>query len=362
MEKRDEIIYKIENGVGTIKLNRPKALNALSENMIKILYKVLSDWKDDKNITLVLIEGEGEKAFCAGGDMRALYDLRDNGVEEYAETFFAEEYRMNMLMHNYTKPVIIYMNGYVMGGGIGITTTGSHRIVNEKTKWAMPEMNIGFYPDVGGSYFLSKMRSNIGRYLALSSEIISGEDALYIGEADYYINSSSWDSLKKKISTASWTTGDNLKSKIDSIIEEVSIKPEKSTTLLENEKLINEAFGHSSMEEITATLKQYSEDGNEWAEKTLKIIMSKSPVSQKVTLEQLIRGKEMSLEECFKMEMNLSLSFMSSEDFYEGTRSVLVDKDRNPKWNPDSYEKLTKDMVDSFFNYQWKNGKIPDLT
>ena len=358
MEIQEEIVRTVTNGVGLIKLNRPKALNALSENMIKILYTTLSDWKDDKNVALILIEGEGEKAFCAGGDMRALYDRRDNGVEEYAEPFFAEEYRMNILMHRYPKPIVVYMNGYVMGGGVGIAVAGTHRIVNERTKWAMPEMNIGFYPDVGGSFFLSRMKKNAGRYLALTSNIISGEDVLHLGAADYYINSASWDSLKDGITGASWS-GPDVKSRLDAMINAASAEPEKAPALIANKEILNEAFGLETMEDITAALGRHRAEGNEWAGKTLETLLAKSPISQKVTLEQLVRGAGLNLEDCFEMEMNLSLSFMSSHDFYEGTRSVLVDKDRNPKWEPDSYEKISNETIESFFSYPWKDGKSP---
>ncbi|MFZ5967550.1 MAG: enoyl-CoA hydratase/isomerase family protein [Bacillota bacterium] len=358
MTRQSDILCKVEGGVGWIKLNRPQAHNALSFEMIEILYKTLLQWKNDDHVAFICLEGEGDQALCSGGDVRALYDLRNGNVKEYAFKFFSTEYRMNMTMHRYSKPILVYMNGYVMGGGVGIAVGDSHRIVTEKTKWAMPEMDIGLYPDVGGSYFLPKMPGYIGRYLSLTSKTIRPEDALYIGAADYYMDSSSWLPLKEAIKEQSWSV-DTAKDQLDELLNRFQQVSSQPSTIAQLEEKINCHFRFSTVEEIVASLEAAAKEGDEWAAKTIKTICKKSPTSLKVTLQQLINGKEKSMLECFEMELEMSMNFMKSHDFFEGVRSVLVDKDRSPKWNPDTLEKVTKEDVDSFFRYEWAEGKNP---
>ncbi|MEW9122943.1 MAG: enoyl-CoA hydratase/isomerase family protein [Thermotaleaceae bacterium] len=344
-----EIQYRMSNGTGWITLNRPQALNALSFEMIEKLYEILKLWQEDNNISMICIEGEGNKAFCAGGDVKALYDLKDNNVEAYAFNFFSTEYGMNMTMHTYPKPILAYMNGIVMGGGVGISVGASHRIVTEKTKWAMPEMNIGLFPDVGGSYFLNKMPGYIGRYLALTSTAIDSSDVLYIGAADYYIDSNQWCALKKAIEDRKWSIN-TAKANLTELIGQFCTKSYPPSSLEGLQKKIDECFRFETMEEILDALKRSAKAGDLWAEKTLNTLMEKSPTSMKVTLQQLIRGREKSMLECFKMELIMSMNFMKSHDFFEGVRAVLVDKDRNPIWKPGTLEEVKEEDVLLFFS------------
>jgi len=330
--------------------------------MINLLYQTLKEWKDNDNVAAICIEGAGDKAFCSGGDVRALYEHRVGQVEEYAFRFFATEYRMNMLLHKYPKPVLAYMNGYVMGGGVGISIGCSHRIVTESTKWAMPEMHIGFYPDVGGSYFLSRMQNNLGTYLALTSTIINGEDALHIGSADIMIHSGSWEDLKSALKNLRLNKR-NAGETLDKLF--LSFKGNsKITNISRLENKINDHFRFNTMEEIVRSLKKAAQDDDSWAIETLDTILSKSPTSQKVTLQQLINGKELELEGCFEMELDMSMNFMKCHDFFEGVRSVLVDKDKSPEWNPKTLEEINDDRVKYFFGRSWKTEKNPllDLT
>ncbi|MDK2917810.1 MAG: enoyl-CoA hydratase [Candidatus Petromonas sp.] len=358
MISKSDILFKVDKGIGWIKLNRPKKLNALSYDMIKLLYEQLIQWKDDERVAIIVMEGEGNKALCSGGDVRHLYDRKDSNLEEYAFGFFYTEYCMNMTMHCYPKPIVIYMNGIVMGGGVGVAVAGSHRIVNEKTKWAMPEMNIGLYPDVGGSYFLNKMPGHLGRYLALTSKSINAADVLYIGAADYYIDSSSWHKLKQAIGEKTWTIN-SAESELKDILNKFQEKPQIDPTIPLLEEKINKHFALNTVEDIVNSLEKEAGKGDEWAEKIVKTILSKSPTSLKVTLRQLIEGQDKSLLECFKMELELSMNFMKSHDFFEGVRSVLVDKDRTPNWKPDTLEKIKEEDVKMFFQYDWKDGKNP---
>lgn len=356
--KNSDILFEVNNGIGFIKLNRPKKLNALSYDMIKRLYEQLLKWKDDDNVAIVLLEGEGEKALCSGGDVVHLHEKRYSNIEEYAFGFFYTEYCMNMLIFSYPKPILSYMTGYVMGGGVGICFGTSHRIITEKTKWGMPEMNIGLYPDVGGSYFLNKMPGHTGRYLALTSNIIGPEDVLHIGAADYYIDSSSWESLRQDIVKKSWIIN-SAKDELNSVISKYSKKPTITAPITEIEEKINHHFGFDSMEKIVSSLKESSDKGDNWAKNVINTILKKSPTSLKVTLKQLIKGKKQTMKECFKMELEMSMNFMHYDDFFEGVRAVLVDKDRNPKWEPPTLEEVKNEVVDAFFTYSWKTGKNP---
>ncbi|SET71120.1 Enoyl-CoA hydratase/carnithine racemase [Natronincola peptidivorans] len=358
MVNQGNIIHHVKENVGWIKINRPNALNALSFEMIQRLYQVLEEWKNDDTVAFVCLEGEGDKALCAGGDVKVLYDLRESNVKEYAFNFFSTEYRMNMTMHTYPKPILVYMNGFVMGGGVGISIGATHRIVTEKTKWAMPEMNIGLYPDVGGSYFLNKMPGHIGRYLALTSKPINAADALYIGAADYYINSDAWESIKQAIGERKWSI-ELVDHELGQLIEKFKQAPSAPSKLAALQNDIDKHFGHERMEDIIKSLEISTEKGDAWAGEIKNILLANSPTSLKVTLKQLIEGKHKSMVDCFKMELELSLNFMESHDFYEGVRAVLVDKDRSPKWSPDVLEKVKDEVVDTFFTYEWKEGKNP---
>ncbi len=356
--KNTDILFDVRGGVGFIKLNRPEKHNALSYQMIELLYEQLKAWKNDDNVAIVVMEGEGEKALCSGGDVVHLYERKDSNVEEYAFGFFHTEYCMNMLIFTYPKPILSYMNGYVMGGGVGICVGTSHRIVTEKTKWAMPEMNIGLYPDVGGSYFMNKMPGHIGRYLALTSKAIKPVDVLYIGAADYYIESSWWKEMRQAIVDKTWSVGSAAKD-LNTLISGYSKKPSITSAIAKLEEKINHHFGFDTMEEIVESLQVSAQKGDEWADDVVKTILSKSPTSLKVTLKQLIEGKKRSMKECFKMELDMSMNFMKNHDFFEGVRSVLVDKDRNAKWDPQTLEDVQAEFVDSFFSYPWEGGKNP---
>ncbi|MFL1999055.1 enoyl-CoA hydratase/isomerase family protein [Lysinibacillus irui] len=359
---QESVVTEAQNGIGWIKLNRPHALNSLNVEMVAAIYKQLKDWKQDSQIALICIYGEGEKGLCAGGDMRTLYDLKEKGVEAYAEQFFSTEYPMDYEIHRYPKPVVVYMNGIVMGGGVGLSIGASHRIVTETTKWAMPEMNIGFFPDVGASYFLNQMPGYIGRYLALTANIVKASDVLYAGVADCYLESKNWPKLRQAMMEKRWSL-DSAEQEINQLLKQysLSISPPSSLLSSEQEK-IDQHFQFETIEDIVSSLNTTAEKGDEWAEKTVNTLLSKSPTSLKVTLHQLQEGKDKQLYECLEMEMNVAMNFMKCHDFYEGVRSVLVDKDRAPKWNPAVLEDVSEERIASFFHYSWNNEQNPLTT
>jgi enoyl-CoA hydratase len=362
VQTNNEVLFHIQNGVGRIVLNRPKALNALSVAMVDDIGKKLAAWEHDPSVAIVLIEGAGEKGLCAGGDIRSLYDKRDDNVEEHALAFFSTEYKMNLALHRYPKPIVAYMNGIVMGGGIGISVFASDRIVTERSKLSMPEMNIGFFPDVGASYFLNKMPGHMGRYLALTAHLFNGADAIYLGAADYYIKSDQWEALKQEIEAKDWIAADDQQAAADKLrkmIADVAVDAVPESSLATVQEKVDRHFAYGSVADILASLDKAAEEGDEWAAETAKTIRSKSPISLAVALEQLVRGKSMTIENCFRMEMNMSMHFIHSHDFYEGVRSVLVDKDRNPHWNPASIEEVKRENVEAFFEDVWKDGMHP---
>lgn len=352
------VLFEINNGIGWVTLNRPKVLNSLNLEMVKLIQECLEKWRNNPDVAMVCVLGAGEKGLCAGGDIRDLYDHRSTNMAEHALSFFTTEYLMDYTLWNFPKPVLIYMDGVVMGGGVGLSVGASHRIVTEKTKWAMPEMNIGFFPDVGSSYFLNRLPETIGRYLALTSAIVKAEDVLYLGCADYYVEEKDWEELKLALCEKQWT-GNNVAYELDKLIAKFAKTTYKVSSFKEDKGKIDQHFSFNTVEEIIHSLDQSSVEADDWEDKIRKDLLAKSPTSLKVALKQQQEGKQRSYADCLKMELNLAMNFMKHDDFYEGVRSMLVDKDKSPKWTPASLEGVTEATVSSFFHYQWPDGNHP---
>lgn len=335
-----------ENGVATITLNNPKALNSINLNMVQLLYKQLKEWENDDTIKLIVMKGAGDRAFCAGGDIKSLYTANvDEEVKQGAIQFFKEEYVLDAYLAHYPKPIIANLDGIVMGGGVGLAYHADYRIVSEKTKWAMPEMNLGFFPDVGAGYFLNKAPGYVGRYLALTGDVINGKDAIYINAADYLLPSDRIDEIINKINTINWTEID-VESALKELFEKAHDNSLLENNLADDEATIEKHFNNNTVEAIIASL---NADISEFAQKTKEIIEAKSPVSVKVALEQLIRCEGKSLEAVLQLDEILATNFLHHDDFYEGVRSVLIDKDKQPKYHYNSLEKVNKEFVSTFF-------------
>ncbi|WP_246096912.1 enoyl-CoA hydratase/isomerase family protein [Psychrobacillus soli] len=342
------VVTEVKNGIGWIKLNRPQVLNSINLEVVELITKALEKWRNDDDVIFICLYGEGEKGFCAGGDMRKFYDLKNNDVVSYAENFFTSEYQLDALIHQYTKPIVAYMSGIVMGGGVGLAIGATHRIVTEKTKWAMPEMNIGFFPDVGASHFLNQLPGYTGRYLALTAKVVQASDTIYMGAADYYMESGNWETFQMEMQEKHWSS-ESIQQELNEFIQShCSNSPSISQLSIEQED-IDCHFQYETVEEIVKSLQSEASVGNEWAALTVHTLLSKSPTSLKVTLQQLINGKGRSLNECLEMEKNMAIHFMKTADFYEGIRAVLVDKDRSPKWQPDSLEAVSTSDVEAYF-------------
>lgn len=351
MSETEEVLFEQRGAVGFITLNRPKSLNALTLNMIRLMDPQLAAWEQDDSIAAVVIRGAGDRAFCAGGDVIDVYKAglaaKESGAAPgLSSDFFFEEYRLNRRIFQYPKPYIALIDGFTMGGGVGVSILGSFRVATERTRAAMPETAIGLFPDVGGSYFLPRLKGEIGCYLALTGARIKPADCLYCGLANAYVESEDMPALEAAFAEADWS-GD-AETVAAQVIEGFSKDPGEAS-LAAQQAQIDRIFAADRVEDIVATLKEESGD---WAKETLATLLSRSPTSMKVSLEQLRRGQDMGFDDVMIMEYRMSQAFMAEHDFYEGVRSVLIDKDHAPNWLPSSLEQVSRGMVERYFTAQ----------
>lgn len=341
------VLVEVRNSVGHLTLNRPAGLNALNLDMIRQLRKQLDTWLDDDQVRVVVLRANGEKAFCAGGDIRGLYDSYLAGDDMYM-TFFTEEYALDQLIHDYPKPVLALMDGFVLGGGMGLAQAATHRVITERVKMGMPETGIGYFPDVGGSYFLPRLEGAIGQYLGVTGTHIRAADALYAGLADYCLNHDQIAELEQTLDTLRWSREPDRD--LDQLLIERAQQQLPGSEIEAMHTAIDQHFGQPDMLSIRAALAaEQRDDYREWAQRTLAAIDSKSPLAMDVTLELLRQGRELSLPDCFALELHLDSQWFSDGDIMEGVRALIVDKDRNPKWNPPTLEDVSPARVAEFF-------------
>jgi enoyl-CoA hydratase/carnithine racemase len=320
-----EILAEVHAGVATVTLNRPSALNALSYGMLETLTQWLDAWEHDDRVRKVVLRGAGEKSFCAGGDIRALHSgIRANDPGVYR--FFEVEYALDFRIHTYPKTVVALIDGIVMGGGMGISQGADVRIVGERTKMAMPETAIGLFPDVGGSYFLSRVPGKLGIYLGLVGPTLRAADALYCGLADVYAGTAP--------------------------LGEAELAPLRPA--------IDEHFAKPTVDAILDSLRREDRaQFRDWAATTLDALAKRSPTMLAVTLEQLHRGATLSLADCFRMELNLIHGCFEQGDILEGIRALIVDKDNQPRWNPAKLAEVARGAVEKFFTPRWQPAQHP---
>lgn len=342
-----DVLCEVVNGVGYIRLNRPKALNSLNLEMVRGMQQSLLQWAKDDAVKAVVLLGEGEKGLCAGGDIRSVYE---NEVFQKADnvTFFAEEYELNQYIFEYPKPYIALMDGIVMGGGMGISQGAKFRIVTERSKVAMPESAIGFFPDVGGSYFLPRCPGSIGFYLGITGVTINAEDSLYSGLADYFLESSKLETFKSGLNQNSWSK--DAASDIQSLLISLGARSEAIPSTIENIRVaIDKHFSLPTIAQILTSLdSEGSSEFKEWAHQTAQLMAKRSPISMVGTQALLNYGKKSSLAECFAMELGLVKVWLKEGDFVEGVRALIIDKDNQPKWRH-SLEELTPEKIKPFF-------------
>ncbi|MCY7389790.1 MAG: enoyl-CoA hydratase/isomerase family protein [Burkholderiales bacterium] len=351
-----EITVDIRNRVAHLTLNRPQALNALSYEMVLSMATLFTQWSTDDAINAVVMRGAGEKSFCAGGDIRALRDsARNNGTLHH--DFFIDEYRLDYQLHRYVKPVICLLDGIVMGGGMGISQGSGFRVVGPKTKMAMPETGIGLFPDVGGSYFLS--RSKVGQYLGLTGQMIKASDALYANLADRFMTTEAIATLVAQLDAHKWST--RPANDIAALIDAYASEPAEPSTLAPLQSAIDQHFApQKSVAEMIASLESESlPTFQPWAGKTAALLKTRSPTLLEVTRRQLNRGSKMTLAECFRMELGIVYHCFEHGDLMEGIRAVILDKDNQPRWNPATLADLEPETVAAFFAPRWKADNHP---
>jgi enoyl-CoA hydratase len=332
-----DLIVERAGALGRIRLNRPKALNSLTMQMIHGIGIALDDFACDPAVAAVLVSGEGERGLCAGGDIRALYDSGRAGTSD-ASDFFRAEYAMNARIAHYSKPYIAIMDGITMGGGVGISAHGSIRIVTERTRMAMPETGIGFFPDVGGTFLLPCAPGETGTYIGLTGAQIGGADAIYAGFADYFVPTQNLPALIEALAAVGKDT-------VREAVAPFTTTPE-TAPLATNRAEIDQIFAVQDVEQIIARLEQ---SATPFAAETLKVLLTKSPTSLKLTLRLLrLGGTSATLEECLEREFAGCQRILASHDFYEGVRAAVVDKDRNPKWSPATLAEVTGAEVESY--------------
>ena len=324
-----EIIFLEKNNTGIITLNRPKALNALNIDMAKIFSEKLQEWNENVNIKRVLLIGEG-KHFCAGGDVKSLFLMKDQN--NHKKEFFKIEYKLNYLISQFKKEFLSIWNGVVMGGGVGLSIYGDHRLATDNTKFAMPETSIGFFPDVGGSYFLSNLPKNVGKYIGLTGKLLEVNDLMFLGLATNYFKFDDLQSLKENYVEKG-------------IIAEEKFEIDYNSEVIKNIDLINSLF-EGDIFKIFENLKNNQSD---FAKKTFETLNKKCPMSLGVSAKLINDAKGKSLKECLETEYQLSQNVVYRDDFDNGVNSVLVTKDHNPKWNPSKITEINIEEINKYF-------------
>src|SRR5256714_338130 len=313
-----EILFERRGAAGVVTLNRPKALNAVTHEMVRALARQLEAWAHDAAVTRVIITAAGERAFSAGGDIRALYELGKAGRQAEMLTFWRDEYPLNAMIKRYPKPYVALIDGIVMGGGVGISVHGSHRVAGDRFSFAMPEVGIGFFPDVGATWFLPRMPGELGTWVGLTGDRLKSADAVTAGIATHHVRSERFadlaDALCGNVS-------------VDAVLGAFA-EPAAQGTVPRGD--IDRLFAGERVEDILERL----EAGNEWAVKAAAMIRTKSPLSLKIALAQVRRGRDWPFEDCMRAEFRIVSRIVYGHDFYEGVRAVIVDKDNAPRWQP----------------------------
>ncbi|MET1022164.1 MAG: enoyl-CoA hydratase/isomerase family protein [Arthrobacter sp.] len=332
-----EVLFERRGRLGVVTLNRPRAVNALTADMVSAMLEQLTLWADDDAVAAVLVRGAGDRGLCAGGDIVAIYrDMLDGG--DATAGFWAEEYRLNSLIAGYPKPYVAFMDGLVLGGGVGISAHGSVRIVTERTRMGMPETTIGFVPDVGGTLLLSRSPGEAGTHAALTGAHLAGADALFLGLADHFVPSAGLAELEAALENEP----------ADAAVARFAVEGPRSVLAAQRD-WIDACYASDDAEEIVRGLRAFDGEGAGQAADAAATIEAKSPTAVKVALESLRRVRGLGLEEALEQEYRVGLRFLAGHDFREGIRAQVVDKDRDPHWQPARLADVSRDTVASYF-------------
>ena len=353
------VLTQVQGGVAYLTLSRPQALNALSLDMIRAITGALQSWENDPAVHAVVVAGAGGKAFCAGGDIRWFHQAY-HANDPLLDQFFVEEYALNYLIHRYGKPYIALMDGVVMGGGMGISQGARLRIVTERTKMAMPETNIGLFPDVGGGWFLARTPGHVGEYLGLTGTVIGAADAIYTKLADVYLPTNAIAEMVASLQAQRFDGGDAVLAHIESFTRQhTDACKAGASQLAANAARIDELFAGATAQAILAAV---SDAEGDWAAQTAATLRSRSPLMLCVTLEQIRRARTMALEDELRMELDMMHDVFRHGDGVEGIRALVIDKDHQPKWNPPRLDEVSPARVRAFFESPWRREDHPLAT
>jgi enoyl-CoA hydratase len=334
-----DIICEKQGACGILTLNRPKALNAINIAMTRAIAAALDAWQADSEIKLILLRGAGDKAFCAGGDIRHLYELGKAGQHDEQLTFYREEYLLNRRMALYPKPIVALIDGIVMGGGAGLAMHASHRVAGDGYTFAMPEVAIGLFPDVGATYFLSRLPGNAGTYLALTAKRAEPGDAVAVGLVNAYVPSVKFAELTDRLIAGEV---------IDGCIDALKAEPPASK-MMEFANFIKLCFAPPTVDAILGEIDEAGYAGMDFATQTYDAIAGNSPTCLAIALRLMQIGPKLDLDEVIKLEYRLMTHMMRSADFYEGVRAAIIDKDRQPKWKPSEIDAVKPADIDPYF-------------
>jgi enoyl-CoA hydratase len=335
-----DLLSEKQGCCGVLTLNRPDALNAIHIGMTRAIAAALDAWETDAEVKTIILRGAGDKAFCAGGDIKQLYELGKAGRHADQVTFYSEEYRLNRRLKLYPKPVIVLLDGLTMGGGAGLAMHASHRVAGDNLSFAMPEAAIGLFPDVGATYFLSRLPGNAGTYLALTAERANTADAVAIGLVDAYVPSVKLGDLTQKL-----VAGEE----IGAAIASLKAEPADTSKFTEYANFIKLCFAPATVDGILGEIDEAGYAGMDFAMQTYDAIARNSPMSLAVALRQMQLGPQLDLDDAIKLEFRLMHRMMKSHDFYEGVRAVLIDKDRQPKWSPAEIDAVKPADIEPLF-------------
>lgn len=350
--------------IGVVTLNIEKALNALTLDMVKAMRAQLTLWQSDDDIALVVLDGSGDKAFCAGGDVRAIYHASvaaPNQMSAVGCEFFTQEYQLDYLLHQFGKPVLVWGDGIVMGGGLGLMAAASHRVLTETSRIAMPEVTIGLYPDVGGSYFLNRMPGKVGLFLGLTAYNMNAADAFYVGLGNHFLARDDKEPLFDALAEVSWTGNQQnnhqaLSQLLNRMQDNVSV--ELGDSPLEQFQQQIDLLMAGDIEDVHYQLSSLQTD-LPWLQRAQKTALAGSPLSWHLIFTQANLGTELTLAECFKWELAISVNCCSYGDFCEGVRALLIDKDRNPNWRFSDIAQVTDQGLSALLTSPWSADTHP---
>ena len=341
----DQVLISIENGVGRIRLNRPKAIHALTPEMCQAINDALLAWREDDSVVAVMLDHSEGRGFCAGGDIALIANSAKADCKE-AEHFFFLEYRMNHLLFVYEKPIVAFIDGIVMGGGVGISLPARYRVATERTTFAMPETGIGLFPDVGGGWFLSRTPGQLGAYLGVTGDVIGAADAIHADLADVFVPGSELAALQEAIVGAA-DVREAIQSFASRFVPQAQALPGK---LAQHRAAIDRHFAFDTVAEIMDSL---AADDSEFAQATLATMRKRSPLMMCVTLSQIRRAAALDIGDCLRMERTMVRRCFENGEVIEGVRALAIDKDHSPKWNPPTLAEVAPAMVDRFFDSAW---------